>query len=169
MALHQETLEVRTRAAGLSNITAEVSAVVSRSQLITGLCTVFVQHTSASLVIQENADPAVLRDLTRFMSGLRRSRAPGSTHDDQARTTCRPTSAPRLTKNIHPFPSPAASSCSAHGKPCTSGSTARSDTRGAWSCISPASKRGGDAKLSRLVTHDVAQSRVDVDGVAFGV
>jgi secondary thiamine-phosphate synthase enzyme len=68
--VHQETLEVRTRAAGLSNITAEVSAVVRRSQLTTGLCTVFVQHTSASLIIQENADPAVLRDLARFMADL---------------------------------------------------------------------------------------------------
>ena len=62
MALHQETLEVRTRSPGLSNVTAEVSAVVARSGITTGLCTVFVQHTSASLVIQENADPAVLRE-----------------------------------------------------------------------------------------------------------
>ena len=68
--MHQETLEVRTRAAGLSNITAEVSAVVRRGQVLTGLCTVFVQHTSASLIIQENADPAVLRDLKRFMADL---------------------------------------------------------------------------------------------------
>jgi len=80
--LHQETLEIRTRAAGLWNVTAEVSAVVARSKIATGLCTVFVQHTSASLVIQENADPAVLRDLTRFMADL----APESRaweHDDE--------------------------------------------------------------------------------------
>ncbi|HWZ92880.1 MAG TPA: secondary thiamine-phosphate synthase enzyme YjbQ [Polyangiaceae bacterium] len=82
MALHQETLEVRTRTPGLSNVTAEVSAVIARSKITTGLCTVFVQHTSASLVIQENADPAVLRDLTRFMADL----APESRaweHDDE--------------------------------------------------------------------------------------
>ena len=82
MALHQETLEVRTRTPGLSNVTAEVSAVIARSQIVTGLCTVFVQHTSASLVIQENADPAVLRDLARFMADL----APESRdweHDDE--------------------------------------------------------------------------------------
>jgi secondary thiamine-phosphate synthase enzyme len=80
--LHQETLEVRTRTPGLSNVTAEVSAVIARSRITTGLCTVFVQHTSASLVIQENADPAVLRDLTRFMADL----APESRaweHDDE--------------------------------------------------------------------------------------
>jgi secondary thiamine-phosphate synthase enzyme len=82
VTLHQETLEVRTRTPGLSNVTAEVSAVVARSGITTGLCTVFVQHTSASLVIQENADPAVLRDLERFMVDL----APESRaweHDDE--------------------------------------------------------------------------------------
>jgi len=82
VALHQETLEVRTRSPGLSNVTAEVSAVIARSRITTGLCTVFVQHTSASLVIQENADPAVLRDLERFLAEL----APESRaweHDDE--------------------------------------------------------------------------------------
>jgi secondary thiamine-phosphate synthase enzyme len=70
MRQHQETIEVRPRVAGLTNITATVAAVVARSRVVTGLCTVFVQHTSASLVIQENADPAVLRDLQRFMADL---------------------------------------------------------------------------------------------------
>jgi secondary thiamine-phosphate synthase enzyme len=68
--LHQETLTVQTRRTGFVNVTTEVSAVVARSRILTGLCTVFVQHTSASLVIQENADPAVLRDLARFMAEL---------------------------------------------------------------------------------------------------
>ncbi|HYQ30610.1 MAG TPA: secondary thiamine-phosphate synthase enzyme YjbQ [Polyangiaceae bacterium] len=82
MALHQETLELRTRGAGLWNVTAEVNAVIARSKVGTGLCTVFVQHTSASLVIQENADPAVLRDLSHFLADL----APESRdweHDDE--------------------------------------------------------------------------------------
>ncbi|HYP74332.1 MAG TPA: secondary thiamine-phosphate synthase enzyme YjbQ [Polyangiaceae bacterium] len=70
MALHQETLELRSRGAGLWNVTSEVNAAIARSKISTGLCTVFVQHTSASLVIQENADPAVLRDLARFMADL---------------------------------------------------------------------------------------------------
>ena len=64
------------------NVTSEVSCAVARSRVLTGLCTVFVQHTSASLVIQENADPAVLRDLGRFMADL----APESRaweHDDE--------------------------------------------------------------------------------------
>jgi secondary thiamine-phosphate synthase enzyme len=82
VTLHQETLELRSRGAGLWNVTSEVNAAIARSKIATGLCTVFVQHTSASLVIQENADPAVLRDLTRFLSDL----APESRnweHDDE--------------------------------------------------------------------------------------
>ena len=70
MTVHQETLEIRTPGQGFSDFTSEVQDVVSRSGVRSGLCTVFVQHTSASLVIQENADPAVLRDLARWMSEL---------------------------------------------------------------------------------------------------
>jgi secondary thiamine-phosphate synthase enzyme len=70
MAIHQATIEVKTRGAGLSDVTHAVSAVVERAGISTGICTVFVQHTSASLVVQENADPAVLRDLERWLSEL---------------------------------------------------------------------------------------------------
>ena len=70
VAVHQETLEVTTRGRGFVDITERVAAVVARSGLGAGLCTVFVQHTSASLVIQENADPAVLRDLERWIADL---------------------------------------------------------------------------------------------------
>jgi len=68
--VHQETLEVRSGGRGFTDVTTEDEAVVRRSGIATGLCTVFVQHTSASLVIQENADPAVLRDLGRWMAEL---------------------------------------------------------------------------------------------------
>ena len=54
------------RGRGLHDVTGQVGRAVSRAGVQTGLCTVFVQHTSASLVIQENADPAVLRDLERW-------------------------------------------------------------------------------------------------------
>jgi secondary thiamine-phosphate synthase enzyme len=70
MAIHQATIEVKTGGAGLSDVTRAVSAVVERSGISTGLCTIFVQHTSASLVVQENADPAVLRDLEGWLSDL---------------------------------------------------------------------------------------------------
>jgi secondary thiamine-phosphate synthase enzyme len=70
MAVHQETIDVPTRGSGFVNVTAEIAGVVARSGIQLGLCTVFIQHTSASLVIQENADPAVLRDLQRWASDL---------------------------------------------------------------------------------------------------
>jgi secondary thiamine-phosphate synthase enzyme len=70
MSTHQATLELRTRGAGLSDVTRQIAAVVEKSGIVTGTCTVFVQHTSASLVIQENADPAVLRDLERWLADL---------------------------------------------------------------------------------------------------
>jgi secondary thiamine-phosphate synthase enzyme len=64
--VHQEEIEVSARGRGLHDVTAQVGRAVSRAGVRTGLCTVFVQHTSASLVVQENADPAVLRDLERW-------------------------------------------------------------------------------------------------------
>jgi secondary thiamine-phosphate synthase enzyme len=68
--LHQRTLPVTTRGRGFYDATAEVARVVRESGVTTGLCTVFIRHTSASLVIQENADSAVLRDLARWMDRL---------------------------------------------------------------------------------------------------
>ena len=56
-------LEVRTRGKGLHEITEAVQGGVGRSGLREGLCTVMIQHTSASLTIQENADPSARRDL----------------------------------------------------------------------------------------------------------
>ena len=68
--IHQARLEIRTTGRSLVDLTADVAALVARSGVVTGLCTVFVRHTSASLVIQENADPAVLRDLERWLGAL---------------------------------------------------------------------------------------------------
>ena len=70
MRVHQRSVSVQTRGRGLYDLTAEVARVVAESGVTTGLCTVFLKHTSASLVIQENADPAVLRDLERWMDRL---------------------------------------------------------------------------------------------------
>ena len=82
MTVYQETLAISTPGRGLVDVTALVGAVVSRSGLRTALCTVFVQHTSASLVIQENADPAVLRDLSRWIAELA-PEARSWEHDDE--------------------------------------------------------------------------------------
>lgn len=70
VATYQETLEIRTSGRGFSDVTDRVRAIVTRSRIQDGLCVVFCRHTSASLVIQENADEAVLRDLERWMSEL---------------------------------------------------------------------------------------------------
>lgn len=63
-------LTIQTRGQGLYEFTAEVAALVRASGVREGLCTLFVRHTSASLLIQENADPAVQRDLACFLSRL---------------------------------------------------------------------------------------------------
>ncbi|HEX8790634.1 MAG TPA: secondary thiamine-phosphate synthase enzyme YjbQ [Polyangiaceae bacterium] len=70
MKVHQKTLAVSTRGRELHDVTADVARVVGESGVRTGLCTVFIRHTSASLVIQENADPAVLRDMSRWMGRI---------------------------------------------------------------------------------------------------
>ena len=63
-------LRIATRGQGLVDITRETAAAVAAARPVSGLCTVFVQHTSASLVIQENADPDVQRDLQAFFRRL---------------------------------------------------------------------------------------------------
>ena len=59
---------VETRGQGLYEITAKVQAVLENSGVEEGLCTIFVRHTSASLVIQENADPSAKHDLERWIA-----------------------------------------------------------------------------------------------------
>jgi len=69
MKQHTRSLSVATRR-GLTEITPSVGEVVRDAAVRDGLCTVFVRHTSASLVIQENADPTVRSDLEAFFSRL---------------------------------------------------------------------------------------------------
>ncbi len=64
----QREISVRTRGRGTYDISHEVQAIVGESGIQSGLCHVFICHTSASLMLCENADPAVLRDLETFMS-----------------------------------------------------------------------------------------------------
>ncbi len=66
----QTTLEVRTRGQGLAEITAEVDRWLAGTGIRQGLLTAFVRHTSASLTIQENADPDVQTDLQSFFKRL---------------------------------------------------------------------------------------------------
>jgi secondary thiamine-phosphate synthase enzyme len=70
MVIYQTILVIGTRGRGLVEVTNEVSDVVRASGVETGLCILFVQHTSASLLIQENADPTVRRDLEDWIEDL---------------------------------------------------------------------------------------------------
>jgi len=63
MATYQQTFDIRTRGRGMQEITAEIASIVAASGIATGVAHVFVQHTSCSLLITENADPAVRHDL----------------------------------------------------------------------------------------------------------
>jgi len=64
----QTTLEIATQGRGTYEITPQVSATVARSEVTSGLVHLFIQHTSASLFVCENADPVVREDLEAFMS-----------------------------------------------------------------------------------------------------
>lgn len=67
---HQESLTIATTGRGTTEITDRVDRVVRDSGVERGLCSVFLHHTSASLIVCENADPSVRRDLERFFARL---------------------------------------------------------------------------------------------------
>lgn len=80
--MFNKQLGVRTHGRGFTDVTAQVAQAVRESGISNGLCTVFIRHTSASLLIQENADPSVLRDLGKWLAKV----APESKeyeHDDE--------------------------------------------------------------------------------------
>jgi secondary thiamine-phosphate synthase enzyme len=68
--IRQEQIEVSTQGRGTYDLSQQVQRAVQASGIETGNCHVFIRHTSASLMICENADPAVMRDLETFMSRL---------------------------------------------------------------------------------------------------
>ena len=67
---HQQAFKIHTTGKSLHPITPNVKAIVADSDVEMGLCTIYVRHTSASLIIQENADPDVLKDLANFFAQL---------------------------------------------------------------------------------------------------
>ena len=70
MCVHTATVAIATNGKGTYEITDEVAAAVSKSGVETGAVTVFVRHTSCSLIIMENADPTARRDLEKFFERL---------------------------------------------------------------------------------------------------
>ncbi|MBA2491594.1 MAG: YjbQ family protein [Gammaproteobacteria bacterium] len=79
----QETISIATRGRGTHRIDDDITRVVARSGVITGLCHVFCHHTSASLILCENADPTVRRDLETFMARLVPDGDAMFEHDDE--------------------------------------------------------------------------------------
>ena len=83
MRIYHDQLEVRTHAKGLYEITDEVQSKVESSGVQTGTVTVFIQHTSCSVVIMENADPTARRDLEEFFERLVPEDADYFTHNSE--------------------------------------------------------------------------------------
>ena len=83
MTAHAETFPVKTHGKGTTEITREVAGIVARSGVRTGTVTVFVRHTSASLVIMENADPSARRDLEIFFDKLVPENTPWFIHTQE--------------------------------------------------------------------------------------
>jgi len=78
--VEQQLVEVATSGRGTYEVTAEIRRCVDTATVTMGLCHVFIQHTSASLLLCENADPAVRRDLETFFSDLVVDGDPRFTH-----------------------------------------------------------------------------------------
>jgi len=81
MHVHHDQLEVRSHGKGLYEITDEVQSKIDNCGVRNGTVTVFVQHTSCSIVIMENADPTAQRDLEKFFDRLVPENADYFTHD----------------------------------------------------------------------------------------
>lgn len=76
-------LKIDTRGQGLYEITDDVQSFVHGAEVGEGLCTIFIRHTSASLTIQENADPSAKRDLERWLNRLVKEDDPLYTHTSE--------------------------------------------------------------------------------------
>ena len=83
--IFQNSFTVRTTGRGTTDITGRIEQIVSQAVVHTGLCHVFIQHTSASLVLCENADPAVRTDLETFLGRLVKDGDPVYRHDTEGR------------------------------------------------------------------------------------
>ena len=81
--IHQSQIQIATRGRGTYDLTADVQSAVRDAGIDVGMCNVFLRHTSASLMLCENADPAVLRDLETFMSRIAPDGDPANTHTSE--------------------------------------------------------------------------------------
>jgi len=80
---YQQTIEIRTPGRGMTEITADVALIVRAARIASGIAQVFVQHTSCSVIISENADPAVRRDLETLAGRWAPDADPAYRHDTE--------------------------------------------------------------------------------------
>ncbi|MBT8131796.1 MAG: secondary thiamine-phosphate synthase enzyme YjbQ [Gammaproteobacteria bacterium] len=83
MMIYQDKVTVQTAGRGTVDVTDRVQEIVSASAVSAGICHLFIQHTSASLMLCENADPAVRADLETFMTRIAPDGDPQFSHDDE--------------------------------------------------------------------------------------
>ncbi|MEE8141472.1 MAG: secondary thiamine-phosphate synthase enzyme YjbQ [Planctomycetota bacterium] len=83
VALYRDTLIYQTTGKGLLEVTGEIRGCVRDSGISEGVCYLFLRHTSASLVISENADPSARRDLENFFDRLAPENDPNYTHTSE--------------------------------------------------------------------------------------
>jgi secondary thiamine-phosphate synthase enzyme len=81
--LFGETITFETPGRGLHEITGPIAQAVKRADIETGVCSVFIRHTSASLIITENADPSARHDLQRWIQKLAPEGDPAYTHTSE--------------------------------------------------------------------------------------
>jgi secondary thiamine-phosphate synthase enzyme len=81
VSIRQKTLRIRTPGRGLHEFTDQVESFVEESRIRAGLCVIFCRHTSASLVIQENADPTARLDLEKWLERIAPDGDPRYSHD----------------------------------------------------------------------------------------
>lgn len=83
--IYQETITIRTAGRGTTNITPLLEQQLKQSGITTGICNVFIRHTSASLILCENADPAVRKDLETFLGALVKDGDAAFQHDTEGK------------------------------------------------------------------------------------
>lgn len=84
MKIYQQTLHLKERKRGFHLITTEtINALPEIAEIQTGICQVFIQHTSASLTVNENADPTVRKDFEMYFNKAVPENDPGYLHDDE--------------------------------------------------------------------------------------
>ena len=146
-------LVIATRGRGLIDKTAEICGWVSEQGIDAGRLTIWCRHTSASLLVQENADPDVRRISSGSSRAWRRMTRPSTAIARKARTICRPISAPRLRALSFRFRCRTAARSSGRGRVSISTSIGPRRTGGSSCCISSASPKPGHARWTEARGH----------------